>query len=317
VSDQRRTDASEAEARVGRTLRDKWRLDALIDVGGMAAVYAATHRNGMRGAIKILHRHCSLDRDIATRFRDEGYIANKVAHPGAVRAFDDDVDVDGTAFLVMELIAGTTLRKRAACCGGRLPADDVLLLVDQLLDALAAAHAVGIVHGDVKPENVLVTPAGRIKILDFGIARLSEPGRTRSPTMAGLPMGSPEFMSPEQARGRWSMVDAQSDVWSVGATMFTLLSSRCVHTAETVPELLAAIFMHPAPSLATVLPGAHPSLVDVVDRALQLRQAERWADARAMQAAVRRAWVATMGAPISRPSSGRSPMRIGSLPMCV
>src|ERR1039458_8526985 len=96
------SDTTEAAVRIGRTLRDKWHLDALIDVGGMAAVYAATHRNGMRGAVKILHRHRSLDPDIAARFRREGYIANKVSHPNAVRVLDDDLDEDGSVFIVVD-----------------------------------------------------------------------------------------------------------------------------------------------------------------------------------------------------------------------
>src|ERR1700692_3186224 len=107
-------DTREASERVGRTLRGKWHIDALIDVGGMAAVYAATHRNGARGAVKILHRHRSQEPDIAARFRREGYIANKVAHPNAVHVLDDDVDDDGSVFLVMELLEGMTLAERAA-----------------------------------------------------------------------------------------------------------------------------------------------------------------------------------------------------------
>ena len=289
-------DMTEARVRIGRTLRDKWHLDALIDVGGMAAVYAATHRNGMRGAVKILHRHRSLDTDIAARFRREGYIANKVSHPSAVRVLDDDVDDDGSVFLVMELLDGSTLRERAGASGGRLPPDEVLLAADQLLDVLAVAHDATIIHRDVKPENVLVTVDGRVKILDFGIARLYEASHGHNETMAGLPLGSPAFMSPEQARGRWDLVDAQSDVWSVGATMFTLLSGQDVHSAETVPELLAAIFTTPARSMALALPGTHPALVDVVDRALQLRLADRWPDARAMQVAVREAYRVMYGA---------------------
>jgi serine/threonine protein kinase len=297
-------DVKQAAVRVGRTLREKWHLDALLDVGGMAAVYAATHRNGMRGAVKILHRHRSGDPDIAARFRREGYIANKVAHPNAVSVLDDDVDDDGSVFLVMELLEGATLRDRAGLRGGTLEADDVLLAMDQLLDVLAVAHDMAIIHRDVKPENVFVTVAGQIKILDFGIARLSEPGAPgHSETMAGLPMGSPAFMSPEQARGRWDLVHAQSDVWSVGATMFTLLTGQDVHTEQTVPELLAAIFTKPARSLATVLPDCHPALADVVDRALQLRISDRWADARAMQAAARKAYQAMYGAPLPAPAS--------------
>ncbi len=304
-------DTAEAAVRVGRTLRDKWRLDALIDVGGMAAVYAATHRNGMRGAVKILHLHRSGDPDIAARFRREGYIANKVAHPNAVSVLDDDVDEDGSAFLVMELLEGSTLRERAASAGGKLPPDEVLLAMDQLLDVLAAAHDAAIIHRDVKPENVFVTGEGIVKILDFGIARLSEPGKLgHSVTVAGLPMGSPAFMSPEQARGRWDLVDAQSDIWSVGATMFTLLAGEDVHVEGTVPELLAAIFTEPPRSLAMVAPDAHPALVEVVDRALQLRLADRWPTARAMQSAVQEAYLAMYGEPLPlktfRPDAPRS-----------
>ena len=297
----------EAAARVGRTLRDKWHLDALIDVGGMAAVYAATHRNGMRGAVKILHHHRSIEPDIAARFRSEGYIANKVAHPNAVRVLDDDVDDDGSLFLVMELLEGSTLRERAEARGGQLPADEVLVAVDQLLDVLALAHDVGIVHRDVKPENLFASADGQIKILDFGIARLSRPYPGRhSETMSGMPMGSPSYMSPEQARGRWDIVDARSDVWSVGATMFNLLSGEDVHAARTVPELLAEIFSTQARSLAVALPDCHPALAAVVDGALRLDLAERWADARAMQAAVGFAYRTMFGAELPRCSRAAS-----------
>ena len=311
VADER----SEAQARVGRTLRDKWHLDAMIDVGGMAAVYAATHRNGMRGAVKILHHHRSLDPDIATRFRREGYIANKVAHPKAVRVLDDDVDDDGSVFLVMELLTGATLRERASTRGGKLAPDEVLLAADQLLDVLAHAHDLGIVHRDVKPENLFVTHDGQLRLLDFGIARLVEPvPGAHSETIDGMPMGSPSFMSPEQARGRWDLVGAQSDVWSVGATMFNLLSGEDVHIARTVPELLAEIFTTQARSLSTALPECHPAVVSVVDRALKLRLADRWPDARSMQDAVRGAYRELMGADMPCPVVQRLEPRMPSSP---
>ncbi len=309
------SEVSEAQARVGRTLRDKWHLDAMIDVGGMAAVYAATHRNGMRGAVKILHHHRSLDPDIATRFRREGYIANKVAHPNAVRVLDDDVDDDGSVFLVMELLTGSTLRERASSRGGKLAPDEVLLAADPLLDVLACAHDLGIVHRDVKPENLFVTHDGQLRILDFGIARLIEPvPGAHSETMDGMPMGSPSFMSPEQARGRWDLVGPQSDVWSVGATLFNLLSGEDVHMARTVPELLAEIFTTQARSLSTALPGCHPAVVSVVDRALKLRLAERWPDARSMQAAVRAAYRELMGVDMPPRVSDRLEPRLPSSP---
>jgi eukaryotic-like serine/threonine-protein kinase len=281
-------DLHDASLMVGRTLRDRWHLDALIDVGGMAAVYAATHRDGTRGAVKMLHVETSHSEDLVRRFRREGQIANKIGHPGALRVIDDaEDDEDGRPFLVMELLEGSTLQQCAIASGGKLPAEKVLLATDQLLDVLAAAHELGIIHRDVKPENVFLTTDGRVKVLDFGIARLPEPSALWRATAVGMPMGTPAFMSPEQARGRWDLVDAQSDLWAVGATMFTLLSGEFVHVESTVPELLAASFTKPARSLATLLPDAHATLVEVVDRALAQRLADRWPDARSMQAAVR------------------------------
>ena len=136
-----------AEQRVGTTLRDKWRLDSLIGLGGMGAVYRATHRNGMRGAVKLLHPERAADEEVRRRFLREGYLANKVEHDGAVRILDDD-EAEGTVFLVMELLEGMTLEQQALKAGGVLPADVTMLAVDQLLDTLAAAHEKGIIHRD-------------------------------------------------------------------------------------------------------------------------------------------------------------------------
>src|SRR5260370_28974654 len=143
-----------ARIRVGSVLRGKWRLDALLGVGGMAAVYAATHRNGSRAAVKVLHTEWSVNPPIRSRFLREGYVANKVAHAGAVKVIDDDVAEDGALFLVTELLDGETLDDRRTRLGGRLPEDDVLSVADQLLDVLATAHSKGVVHRDLKPENL-------------------------------------------------------------------------------------------------------------------------------------------------------------------
>jgi serine/threonine-protein kinase len=157
-----------ARTRVGSVLREKWRLDALLGVGGMAAVYSATHRNGSRVAVKILHPELSVNVQVKTRFLREGYVANAVGHDGAVRVSDDDTAEDGAAFLVMELLDGETLEDRRMRFGGRLSEDEVLAMAEQLLDVLAAAHAKGVVHRDLKPENVFLTRAGQVKVLDFG-----------------------------------------------------------------------------------------------------------------------------------------------------
>src|SRR5687768_6975555 len=113
-----------ARARVGRVLKDKWHLDKLLGLGGMAAVYEATHRNRSRVAVKMLHPSLSLDREVRQRFLREGYVANSVEHDGVVRVLDDDVDEDGTAFLVLDLLEGETLDARWARAGGRLPVDE-------------------------------------------------------------------------------------------------------------------------------------------------------------------------------------------------
>src|SRR5260221_3056621 len=224
---------SPAQARVGAVLKGKLRLVSLIGVGGMAAVYAATHRNSKRVAVKILHPELSLYDQVRERFVREGYAANRVGHAGAVDILDDDVAEDGSAFLVMELLTGENLDRRMRRKGGRLPVSEVLSLADQVLDTLEAAHSRGIIHRDIKPENVFMTREGVVKVLDFGIARIRELSSTSKATQRGAVLGTPAFMPPEQAMAIWEDVDARSDLWSVGATMFTLLTGRLVQDAAT------------------------------------------------------------------------------------
>jgi serine/threonine protein kinase len=277
-----------ALSRVGSVLRDRWRLDEVLGVGGMATVYGATHRNKKRVAIKMLHTELSIEENIRARFLREGYLANTVGHPGAVIVLDDDISEDGSAFLVMELLEGETLEMRGER-KGKLPAAEVLALTDQLLDVLAAAHEKGIVHRDIKPENLFFTVEGRLKVLDFGIAHLRELPQNTNVTGSGSFLGTPMFMAPEHARARWKEVDAQSDLWSVGATMFMLLSGRGVHVAETVNDQLILAATARAPSIASVVFGLPESVVTLVDRALAYDKAERWPTARAMQGVLRQA----------------------------
>src|SRR3978361_204314 len=139
-----------ANARLGSVLKGKWRLDAVIGIGGMAVVYAATHRNQSRVAIKMLHPEVALDAEVTQRFLREGYVANAVGHPGTVTVLDDDVTEDNAHFLVMELLVGQTLDSMLTFQPEGLPAREVLPLIDQLLDVLAMAHEKGIVHRDLK-----------------------------------------------------------------------------------------------------------------------------------------------------------------------
>src|SRR5271155_852164 len=137
-----------SSARVGTTLRGKYRLERVLGIGGMAVVYSATHRNQKQFAVKMLHAELSIREDIRTRFLREGYAANSLKHPGAVAVLDDDVAEDGSAFLVMELLEGEVLDRVWDKVGRRMPARVVLAIGYQLLDVLAAAHAKGIVHRD-------------------------------------------------------------------------------------------------------------------------------------------------------------------------
>ncbi len=279
-----------ARVRLGTTLRSKWRLDTLLGVGGMAAVYAATHRNGSRAAVKVLHPEFALNGDVTRRFFREGYVANSVGHDGAVKVIDDDVADDGAAFLVTELLDGETLEERRLRFGGRLDESEVLAATHEILDVLAAAHAKGIVHRDLKPENVFLTRAGRVKLLDFGIARIRELSRASTATSAGTTMGTPAFMPPEQARGLWDEVDGRSDIWAVGATMFVLLTGRVIHEGRTANEHLLAAMTKPAPTVRSFWPDVTTAVARLVDRAVAFDKADRPADAAAMQAEVRDAY---------------------------
>jgi len=280
-----------AQARVGHVLRDKWRLDSLLGVGGMAAVYAATHRNGKRGAVKLLHLELSTHEEARQRFLREGYVANAVGHPGVVSVVDDDVTEDGAVFLVMELLEGVTMEQLCSSRPGeRLSPGEVLAMADQVLETLGAAHRQRIVHRDLKPENLFLTTSGQVKVLDFGLARLLDgvAGAARL-TTTNTAMGTPAFLPPEQARGEWSSVDGRTDLWALGATMFTLLTGAFVHQADNLNMLLLAAMTKSARPTADVNASVPRAVAAIVDRALAFDAAKRYPDAAAMRADVVRA----------------------------
>jgi serine/threonine protein kinase len=289
-----------AQGRVGTVLRGKYRLDSVLGVGGMAVVYAATHRNKKRFAVKMLHPELSLRPEIRSRFLREGYAANSVEHRDAVAVLDDDVDDDGVAFLVMELLDGETAEQLCARSGERLPLPVALSIGHQVLDVLASAHGHGVVHRDVKPANLFLTRQGELKLLDFGVARVRD-AATSQATMTGSVMGTAGFMAPEQALGKMDDVDALTDVWAVGATVFNLASGRCVHEGDNAQETVVLSATRPAPSLETVVPDAPPAVVQVVDRALAFDKARRWPSALAMRDALRDASLSAFGGLASLP----------------
>ncbi len=279
---------SQARRRIGLVLQDKWRIDDLLGVGGMAAVYGATHRNGKRVAVKMLHTEFSHDDEIRARFLQEGYAANAIQHDGAVSVLDDDVAPDGAAFIVMELLDGETVERRWEKSARRLPVAEVLTIADQLLDVLVSAHERSVVHRDIKPENLFITRAGTLKVLDFGIAKLFQRSDSKSQaTRAGMVMGTPAFMAPEQALARWDEVDGRTDLWAVGATMFTLLTGQHVHDAPSPQEQVIRSATAPARPIGAVASGVPERVAAIVDRALEFERTKRFPDARAMQEAVR------------------------------
>jgi serine/threonine-protein kinase len=270
-----------ASLRIGTSLRGKY---LLVRVGGMAAVYEATHRNGTRVAVKILHREIA-SAEVKRRFQREGYIANQIQHPGVVRIIDDDEDEDGTVFIVMELLEGRTLQSELTACGGRMPAARVLAIADALLDVLDAAHAAGVIHRDIKPDNIFLTFGG-LKVLDFGIARLAD---SMSSTKSGQMMGTAEYMAPEQAAGQVREIDGRTDLFSVGAMMFTLISGEFTQIARTPTEYIIFSATKQVRSISDVMPSLDSGLAGVIDVALTFEKKRRWSSARNMQAALRTA----------------------------
>jgi serine/threonine-protein kinase len=288
--------AKKAKERVGQLFARKWHVDRLLDMGGMASVYAATHRNGNRVAIKLLHPTYAEHEDVKRRFLEEGYVANKVGHPGAVTVLDDDVLDDGTPFLVMELLEGESLEARLKKKAVLAPSG-VLYIGDKVLDVLAAAHDKDIVHRDIKPANVYLTNGGNVKVLDFGLARVRERSLKGSLTRTGMIVGTASYMPPEQARGKRDLIDARTDIWAVGATMWKAMTGRHVHEADTVQERLLAAMSQKARSIRELMPHLPAPIVDVVDRALAFQKVDRWPTAREMKTALANAYEAVENRP--------------------
>ncbi|HEV3189110.1 MAG TPA: serine/threonine-protein kinase, partial [Polyangiaceae bacterium] len=284
---------SRLKAREGSVLDGKWTLERLLGSGGMAAVYMARHRNGARAAVKILHPDLARNQEVRERFLREGYAANQVEHPGAVQVLDDDVVAagpdKGTAYIVMELLEGESLQDRLQR-GPPIGEREFLRVAESVLEVLDAAHAHGVVHRDLKPENLFLAGAlsaahaPQVKILDFGLARLLQ---NQTITTYGLALGTPSFMSPEQAAGRIDDVDGRTDLFALAATGFRLRAGRRIHEADSPVELVMKMAKVPAPRLATVAPGVSEPFARVIDRGLEFKREDRYETAAAMSKDVR------------------------------
>jgi eukaryotic-like serine/threonine-protein kinase len=253
----------------------------LIGAGGMGEVYRARDpRLGREVAIKVVLTKGSPSADRLRRFEDEARAAAALSHPNILTVFDIGMH-DGQPYLVMELLQGETLRRRIE--RGALPAGKAVELGIQVCAGLEAAHARGLVHRDLKPENLFLTEDGRVKVLDFGLAKLTRgegapfEGQARTATVPGVILGTVGYLSPEQARGLEA--DARSDLFALGAILYEMLSGQRAFAGATPADTLSAILNHEPPAVTTAS-GPLPLAVErIVRRCLQKQPEDRFRSA--------------------------------------
>ena len=273
---------------IGRMLDGRYRIEERIARGGMATVYTAVDtRLDRQVAVKVMHEGLGADQDFADRFVREARASARLNHPGVVAVFDQGED-EGTVYLVMEYVAGATLRDVIRKEAPLTPAR-ALAVMEQVLQALGAAHQAGLVHRDVKPENVLIAPTGQIKVADFGLAR-AVTSTTAVTATAGVLIGTISYVAPELVLHQGT--DARSDVYACGVLLFELLTGRKPHEAEN-PIQVAYKHVHedvPAPS--SFQPGIPHYLDALVARATARDRDLRPTDAKLMLQQTRRVAIA-------------------------
>jgi TolB-like protein len=271
-----------AEQVVGQTLAGRYRVLSLVGVGGMGRVYLAEDAElGRRVALKLLPEHLTHDAEQARRFRQEARAASALNHPN-ILTVHDITEADGISVIASEYIEGETLRERLS--RGPVPPTEALDISAQIASALRSAHEAGIVHRDVKPENVMLRPDGYVKVLDFGIAKLAPPradvakdnkqNGSEIKTHPGLIMGTHRYMSPEQARGQ--EVDARADVWSLGCVLYEMLAGDPPFTGETTSDVMAAVLKTAPKPLAQITTGTPVELQRIVRKCLEKDREERY-----------------------------------------
>jgi serine/threonine-protein kinase len=267
----------------GTLVDGRYRIVSLLGTGGMGSVYRAEHEAiGRVVAVKVLHpEHCASPAE-RERFRREARVAVRLRSPHVVETLDFGEDAEGRLFLVMELLEGEPVRTLLAR-EGHLAPERVVRLLRQLLAGLEAAHAAGIIHRDLKPENLWLDGSGsaeRLRLLDFGIAKWTGSTSATAQTQAGLVVGTPEYLAPEQAVG--GEVDHRADLYSVGVLTFVLLTGQHPFDTRDVRALLAAHAYRAVPSPSTLMPelAAYPRLLEMVARATEKDRQKRSGTAR-------------------------------------
>jgi serine/threonine-protein kinase len=275
----------ELDLLVGSTVAGKYHVDRLIGRGGMGAVFQATNAGiGKRVALKFLTSDASKDSDAATRFQREAEAASLAESPHIVQIFDSGRSERGLPFLVMELLTGEDLRERLRR-DGRVQPELAVRVGVQVLKALRQAHAAGIVHRDLKPDNVFLCrrddePAF-VKLVDFGISKLQQAPGVDTLTHKGAVLGTAFYMSPEQAQS-FSDIDGRTDLFSVGAMLYEMLTGEPPHSAPTYEAVLIAICTRDAEDVRVKAPETPEKLARVIARALRRDRNERYGSAAEM-----------------------------------
>ncbi|MBL8956068.1 MAG: protein kinase [Myxococcaceae bacterium] len=263
---------------VGARVGDTYEVVRLLGRGGMGEVWAARHLRlpGKQVAIKVLHtRVGGLTEEQLTRFKREADVATRIGHPNIVEVHDYNTLPSGSPYLVLELLQGESLASRLRF--GVMPVDEVTLVLRQVGSALDASHQLGVVHRDLKPDNIFLvpTPMGtQVKVLDFGISKVVD--STTLQTADKVLVGTPQYMSPEQATGQNSDVGPQTDVFALGSIAYEMLSGQPAFSAENVAQILFRIAYAPHVPLEQVKPGLPPRVYAAVERALEKDRAKRF-----------------------------------------
>ena len=270
-----------SQDRIGSVLEDRYSIDRILGEGGMGVVFAGTDRRlGRRVALKLLHPHLAQEAELRARFDREARAAATLNHPNVVTILTNGVTDDGAPYMVMEFLEGESLGEYLEKRNAPVNAADAFAMLGPVMDAVAMAHQMGIVHRDIKPDNIFLVRSPRgvtPKIVDFGIAKVA----VASPmTQTGAVVGTPAYMSPEQVMGARDL-GPPADVWSMGVVLYEVLSGHLHVSADgaTTPMALLAIVLTSEPvRIELRLPAIHPELARVVHKALARELAHRYHD---------------------------------------
>jgi serine/threonine-protein kinase len=268
----------------GALFAGRYEVKEVLGMGGMGVVYRAFDRELQEPvAIKTLRAEAmSADTVALDRFKQEIRLARKISHRNVVRTYDLG-EVKGTYYLTMEFVEGKSLKSLIES-RGRLPIPVALTIGKQLCRALEVAHEQGVIHRDIKPQNMVVEPSGFLKVMDFGIARLANPPQGKGLTEAGMSIGTPDYMSPEQLQGL--DLDARSDLYSAGVVLYECVSGRVPFEADTPWALIAKHLEEDAPDPRTLNPEVPEALAAVILKAMGRNAGERYQSAASMYEAL-------------------------------